>query len=219
MSVALAAIGGLAFPGAGARGLPCLRPGPIGSHIEGRDDGACWKRDSQHLFSGRRARSPGRRRARCASAADVLKIGVLGRHERARRLGPGSRHTPRRRPPRCTTRPAAWISAAAKYQIEVDAVDDQADPELAVTGAQRLILQDRIKYIIGPNVDPTDFERSADRREIRCDDGLLLVHALAPFSPPHRNTVLGIIPGYQNGPVVFGSCGTSGACQRSPSSC
>ena len=23
------------------------------------------------------------------------------------------------------------------------------------------------------------------------------------FSPPHHNTVLGIIPGYQTGPVVF----------------
>ena len=42
-----------------------------------------------------------------------------------------------------------------KYKIEIDSVDDQADPKLAVTGAQRLILQDGVKYIIGPNVEPT----------------------------------------------------------------
>ncbi len=89
-----------------------------------------------------------------------------------------------------------------KYKIEIDSVDDQADPKLAVTGAQRLILQDGVKYIIGPNVDATI---SSAQPVAEKNDAMMFSYSFTRslFSPPHENTVLGIIPGYQTGPVVF----------------
>ncbi|WP_410971963.1 ABC transporter substrate-binding protein, partial [Salmonella sp. SAL4445] len=42
-----------------------------------------------------------------------------------------------------------------KYKIEVVSIDDKNDPKLAVSGAERLIQQEGIHYIIGPNVDTT----------------------------------------------------------------
>jgi branched-chain amino acid transport system substrate-binding protein len=89
-----------------------------------------------------------------------------------------------------------------KYKIEIDAVDDQEDPKLAVTGAQRLILQDGVKYLIGPNVDSTivSVQPIAEKYNV-----MMFSYSFTRslFSPPHHNTVLGIIPGYQTGPVVF----------------
>ena len=137
-----------------------------------------------------------------AFAADVLKIGVLGVMS-----GPDAAWG-------LVSKYAAQATAAMyneaggvdiggrKYKIEIDAVDDQADPKLAVTGAQRLIFQDGIKYIIGPNVDPTisSVQPIAEKY-----DAMMFSYSFTRslFSPPHRNTVLGIIPGYQTGPVVF----------------
>lgn len=89
-----------------------------------------------------------------------------------------------------------------KYKIEIVSIDDEADPKLAVTGAQRLILQENIKYIIGPNVDQTiaSVQPIAEKY-----DAMMFSYSFTRslFSPPHLNTVLGIIPGYQTGPVVF----------------
>ena len=90
-----------------------------------------------------------------------------------------------------------------KYRIEVISIDDQADPKLAVTGARRLILKEGIKYIIGPNVDST----IASAQPVAEKYGAMMVSysfTRALFSPPHANTILGIIPGYETGPVVFG---------------
>lgn len=89
-----------------------------------------------------------------------------------------------------------------KYKIDVVSVDDKADPKLAVTGAQRLILKEGIKYIIGPNVDST----IASAQPVAEKNGAITVSysfTRSLFSPPHMNTILGIIPGYQTGPVVF----------------
>jgi branched-chain amino acid transport system substrate-binding protein len=89
-----------------------------------------------------------------------------------------------------------------KYKIEIHSVDDQADPKLAVTGAQRLILQDGVKYIIGPNVDAAIASAQPIAEKY---DAMMFSYSFTRslFSPPHHNTVLGIIPGYQTGPVVF----------------
>jgi branched-chain amino acid transport system substrate-binding protein len=89
-----------------------------------------------------------------------------------------------------------------KYKIEIVSIDDKADPKLAVTGAQRLILKDKVHYIIGPNVDST----IASAQPIAEQNHAMTVSysfTRSLFSPPHTNTVLGIIPGYQTGPVVF----------------
>lgn len=137
-----------------------------------------------------------------AHADDVLKIGVLGVMS-----GPDAAWG-------LVSKYSAEATAAMyneqggvdiggkKYKIEIDSVDDQADPKLAVTGAQRLILQDGVKYIIGPNVDSTIASAQPVAEKY---DAMMVSYSFTRslFSPPHKNTVLGIIPGYQTGPVVF----------------
>ena len=65
-----------------------------------------------------------------------------------------------------------------------------------------MILQDGIKYIIGPNVDATIASAQPIAEKY---DAMMFSYSFTRslFSPPHHNTVLGIIPGYQTGPVVF----------------
>ena len=41
------------------------------------------------------------------------------------------------------------------YKIKIVAVDDRNDPKVSVSGAERLIYEEGIHYIIGPNIDPT----------------------------------------------------------------
>jgi len=89
-----------------------------------------------------------------------------------------------------------------KYKIEIVSVDDKGDPKLAVTGAQRLILKEGVKYIIGPNVDATiaSAEPVAEQNH-----AMMFSYSFTRslFSPPHYNTVLGIIPSYETGPVIY----------------
>ncbi len=89
-----------------------------------------------------------------------------------------------------------------KYDIEIVSVDTKQDPRVAIAGAERLVYQEGIKYIIGPNVDETT-------------RAILPVLAKAGafnicygwlrelFSPPSKNTALGMIAGYQSAPVIY----------------
>ena len=89
-----------------------------------------------------------------------------------------------------------------KYKIEIVSVDDKADPKLAVTGAQRLILKEGIKYIIGPNVDSA----IASAQPVAEQNGAMTFSysfTRSLFQPPHYNTVLGIVPSYQTAPVIY----------------
>lgn len=88
------------------------------------------------------------------------------------------------------------------YDIEVVSVDTKQDPRVAIAGAERLVYQEGIKYIIGPNVDDTT-------------RAVLPVLAKAGafnisygwhkelFSAPSKNTALGMIAGYQSAPVIY----------------
>jgi branched-chain amino acid transport system substrate-binding protein len=89
-----------------------------------------------------------------------------------------------------------------KYKIQIISVDDKGDPKLAVTGAQRLILKEGVKYIIGPNVDST----IASAEPVAEQNGAMMFSysfTRSLFQPPHSNTVLGIVPNYETGPVIF----------------
>lgn len=137
-----------------------------------------------------------------AFADNVLKIGVLGvMSGRDAAWGLVSKYSAEATAAMYNEKGGVDIGGQ-KYKIDVVSVDDQSDPKLAVTGAQRLILQNNIKYIIGPNVDST----IASVQPIAEKYGAMMFSysfTRALFSPPHENTVLGIIPGYQLGPVVF----------------
>ena len=89
-----------------------------------------------------------------------------------------------------------------KYDIEIVSLDTKQDPRVAIAGAERLVYQEGIKYIIGPNVDDTTravlpvFEKAGAfnicygwHREL--------------FTPPSKNTALGMIAGYQSAPVIY----------------
>ncbi len=89
-----------------------------------------------------------------------------------------------------------------KYDIEIVSLDTKQDPRVAIAGAERLVYQEGIKYIIGPNVDDTT-------------RAVLPVFAKAGafnicygwhrelFTPPSKNTALGMIAGYQSAPVIY----------------
>ena len=77
-----------------------------------------------------------------------------------------------------------------KYKIEIVRIDDKNDPKLTVSGAERLIHQDGIKYIIGPNVDTT----AASIVPVVEKNGAMYFpysFTRALYSPPHENMVLG----------------------------
>ncbi len=89
-----------------------------------------------------------------------------------------------------------------KYDIEIVSLDTKQDPRVAIAGAERLVYQEGIKYIIGPNVDDTTravlpvFEKAGAfnicygwHREL--------------FTSPSKNTALGMIAGYQSAPVIY----------------
>jgi len=89
-----------------------------------------------------------------------------------------------------------------RYQLELVSIDTKNDPRVAIAGAERLVYQEGIKYIIGPNVDETTrailpvMEKGG---AFNISYGWLR----ELFSPPSRNTALGMIAGYQSAPVIY----------------
>ena len=89
-----------------------------------------------------------------------------------------------------------------KYQIEIVSIDDKNDPKLAASGAERLVAQEGIKYIIGPNVDIT---AASIVPVIEAAGAMSFPYSFtrALYSPPHENMVLGMIASYQAGPIIY----------------
>ena len=90
-----------------------------------------------------------------AYADNVLKIGVLGvMSGPAASWGLVNKYCAETSALMWNAKGGVEISGE-KYKIEIVAIDDKNDPKLTVAGAQRLINEEGIKYIIGPNVDTT----------------------------------------------------------------
>lgn len=89
-----------------------------------------------------------------------------------------------------------------KYRIEILSIDDRNDPKVSVSGAERLIYQDGIKYIIGPNVDTT---AAAVVPVIEEGGAIDIPYAFSKslYTPPRGNSILGMIASYQAGPVIY----------------
>jgi branched-chain amino acid transport system substrate-binding protein len=140
--------------------------------------------------------------AQAAYAEPVLKIGVLGvMSGPSASWGLVSKYSAEAGAAMYNEKGGVEIDGV-KYKVEIVSIDDKADPKLAVTGAQRLILNEGVKYIIGPNVDST----IASAEPVAEQNGAMMFSysfTRSLFSPPHENTVLGIVPGYQTGPVVY----------------
>ena len=88
------------------------------------------------------------------------------------------------------------------YMIEVISIDDKNDPKVSIAGAERLVYQEGIKYIIGPNVDTT---AQAIVPVLEEGGAMNIPYAFDKtlYTPPSSNSILGMIASYQAGPVIY----------------
>ena len=95
-----------------------------------------------------------------------------------------------------------WEIDGEKYRIEIVSVDDRNDPRTAIAGAERLIYQEGIKYIIGTNVDDTT---QAILPILKAGGAFAISygHTREMFMSPNDNTALGNIAGYQMSPIIY----------------
>jgi len=95
-----------------------------------------------------------------------------------------------------------FIVDGVRHLIEVVSIDTKQDPRVAVQGAERLIYEEKVNYIIGPNVDNT----SASILPIIEAGGAIAVPYCfnkEVFSDPHNNSMLGMIASYQSAPIIY----------------
>jgi branched-chain amino acid transport system substrate-binding protein len=143
----------------------------------------------------------------CCSAGhvlsqDILKIGVLGvMSGPAASWGLVNKY--------CADATAQMVNDKGgididgkKYTISIVSIDDKNDPKLAVSGAERLVYQDGIKYIIGPNVDTT---AASVVPVLEAAGAINIPYAFskALYSPPRSNSILGMIASYEAGPIIY----------------
>ena len=138
-----------------------------------------------------------------AQAQDkVLKIGVLGvMSGPAASWGLVNKYCAEARAQQINEQ-GGWDIGGDKYQIEIVSVDDRNDPKVSVSGAERLIYQEGIKYIIGPNVDTT---AAAIKPVAEKGGAMYIPYAFSKelYTPPASNAILGMIASYQAGPVIY----------------
>jgi branched-chain amino acid transport system substrate-binding protein len=138
-----------------------------------------------------------------AMAADkVIKIGVLGvMSGPAASWGLVNRY--------CAEASAEMINekggfeiGGEKYRVQIVAIDDRNDPKVAVSGAERLIYEEKIHYIIGPNIAPTAL---AIVPVIEKGGAMSIPYAFPKelYTLPASNSILGMIASYQAGPVIY----------------
>jgi branched-chain amino acid transport system substrate-binding protein len=89
-----------------------------------------------------------------------------------------------------------------KYKIEIVSIDDKNDPKIAVSGAERLIHQEGINYMIGPNVDTT---AASIVPVVEAGSAINIPYAFSKqlYSPPRENSILGMIASYQAAPIIY----------------
>lgn len=94
-----------------------------------------------------------------------------------------------------------WPIGDKKYKIEIVALDDKNDPQTSATNAEKLVSMG-IKYIIGPNVDTT---AGALVPVVEKAKAINFPYAFSKdlYTPPHGNSILGMIASYQAGPVIY----------------
>jgi branched-chain amino acid transport system substrate-binding protein len=92
--------------------------------------------------------------------------------------------------------------AGHKYRIQIVTIDDELDPKLALAGAQRLIGDEKLHYIIGPNIDTT---AAVLVPLLRSGDAMNVAYGFARYlyTPPQRNSILGMVASYQAGPIIY----------------
>jgi branched-chain amino acid transport system substrate-binding protein len=137
-----------------------------------------------------------------ALAQDVLKVGVLGvMSGPAASWGLVNKYCAEATAQMYNDQGGVEIGGT-KYKIEIVSIDDKNDPKLAVSGAERLTQQDGIHYIIGPNVDTT---AASIVPVVEKNGAINIPYAFSKqlYTPPHENSILGMIASYQAGPIIY----------------
>lgn len=109
---------------------------------------------------------------------------------------------------RCMQTRAKWLNEEGgvkigghTYDIEIVTWDTQDNTTRAREGMEKMV-QEGIRYVIGPNTDPT----AAAVRPVAEKDGVMYFPYAFPkelYSPPAGNAVLGMIANYQSGPAIY----------------
>jgi branched-chain amino acid transport system substrate-binding protein len=137
-----------------------------------------------------------------AAAQEVLKVGVLGvMSGPAASWGLVNKYCAEATAQMFNEKGGVEIDGK-KYKITIVSIDDKNDPKLAVSGAERLVYQEGVKYIIGPNVDTT---ATSVVPVIEAAGAVNIPYAFskALYSPPRGNSILGMIASYQAGPIIY----------------
>jgi branched-chain amino acid transport system substrate-binding protein len=137
-----------------------------------------------------------------AAQENVLKIGVLGvMSGPAASWGLVNRYSAEATAQMYNEQGGVEIDGD-RYQIEIVSIDDKNDPKLAVSGAERLIHQEGINYIIGPNVDTT---AASIVPVVEAGAAINFPYAFSRqlYSPPRSNSILGMIASYQAAPIIY----------------
>ncbi|MBF6596219.1 MAG: ABC transporter substrate-binding protein [Thermaceae bacterium] len=94
-----------------------------------------------------------------------------------------------------------WKIGDKKYKVEIVALDDKNDPKISAANAEKLVSMG-VKYIIGPNVDTT---AGAVMPVMEKAKAINFPYAFSKelYTPPHGNSILGMIASYQAGPVIY----------------
>ena len=137
-----------------------------------------------------------------AGAEEVLKVGVLGvMSGPAASWGLTNKYCAQTTAQMYNEKGGVDIGGE-KYKIEIVPIDDKNDPKLTVSGAERLTQQEKIHYIIGPNVDTT----AASVRPVAEKNGAIYfpyAFSKSLYTPPASNAILGMIASYQAGPIIY----------------
>lgn len=109
---------------------------------------------------------------------------------------------------RCMETRAKWLNEEGgvkiggdTYHIEIVKWDTQDNTTRAKEGMEKMV-QEGIRYVIGPNTDPT----AAAVRPVAEQDGVMYFPYAFPkelYSAPASNAVLGMIANYQSGPAIY----------------
>lgn len=89
-----------------------------------------------------------------------------------------------------------------KYKIEIVSVDDRNDPKLTVSGAERLMGQEGIRYVIGSNTDVT---ATSIRPIAEKYNAIYFPYASSRslYTQPAENAVMGMVASYQVAPAIL----------------
>jgi branched-chain amino acid transport system substrate-binding protein len=140
--------------------------------------------------------------ARAAVAEEVLKLGALGVMSGPYAGWGGVMSQTAQTLAAIYNDEGGVVIGDTAYTLEIVSVDTRMDPRTAVTGAERLVHEEGIKYILGPNVDTT----AASVKPVMEAAGAINVpYAFSKdlYTPPAAHSILGMVASYQVAPFIY----------------